>query len=139
MARSHSRSSAVLFVLSTLAALALAADADIPGVTRPTSTPTATLAVRDDSAPPLKHLHDQCNPDQPDSCAAVDLLAIQREDDQHVFKRQEPGEEPTSRVINVPQNAPNGGLSMTQPPITAQATVCPSSVMLSDHLQNVKN
>jgi len=124
----------MLFVLSTLAALALAVDADIPGVTRPTDMPTATLAIRDDSARPLpQHVHEQCSPDQPDLCAAGGILAIQREDDQHFFKRQEPGEEPTSRVVNVPQNAPNGGLSMTQPPITAQATVrSPLSVMSGD-------
>lgn len=130
MPRHHSRSPAYLVVVlgTLLAALSLqlaqASDLerpDIPGVTRPTSSPTATLAIRSSASDDDK----QCNPAQPDACAAVDFLAIQHEDaayGQNFGKRQEE-EETSSRVVNVPQNAPNGGLSMTQPPITAQATV----------------
>lgn len=111
----------VLCAIAVWTALAVEG-ADIPGVTRPTSMPTPTVAIRDATLPSVIG---QCNSDHPDSCAARDILAIQREDNQpHFEKRQEPGEGGTSsRVVNVPQNAPNGGLSMTQPPITAQATV----------------
>ena len=109
---------AVLLVLGTLAALAAAVD--MPGVTRPTSAPTATLVLH---SPSLEHPPGRCGSDQPDSCPAVaQQLAIQQRDDHlHRFEKRQ---ETSSRVVNVPQNAPNGGISMTQPPITAQATVC---------------
>lgn len=63
-----------------------------------------------------------------DSCGTVDGLLERRDEgngDGALHKRQEEEEDgqTSSRVVNVPQNAPNGGLSMTQPPITAQATV----------------
>lgn len=69
---------------------------------------------------------EQCNDNNGDSCVLDPFAIQQRRDDDQFAKRQEE-EEPaatSSRVVNVPQNAPNGGLSMTQPPITAQATVC---------------
>lgn len=124
------KASSLLVVFCAIAggmALAVEAEADIPGVTRPTNMPTPTRVLRNGDLPSFNA---RCNPDHPDSCAALAMLAVPREDDQiHFEKRQEPGEDETSsRVVNVPQNAPNGGLSMTQPPITAQATVCRPSV-----------
>lgn len=112
--------SAVLLVLGTLAALAMAGD--IPGVTRPTSAPTATRVLADIHAQSLQDINERCGSDQPDSCPAINRqLAMQQRDDHLQFEKRQ---EPSSRVVDVPQNAPNGGLSMTQPPITAQATVC---------------
>lgn len=99
---------------------------------------TRTVAVGD----PIARLA------RPDSCTGAlpaageqacpvgqsDYLLFQGGDDVQVdskptkslYRRQEEDGEPaqTSRSVpNVPQTAPNGGMSVTQPPATAQATV----------------
>lgn len=116
--RSSRRSAAALLLLLsvTLTSLTSAAWADEQRHLKPTRT---TSSDEQPTVPPAQ-LH-QCSSDDgnADSC-------VQRADG--LQKRQEQDgddDEPaqSSSRPNVPQNAPNGGLSMTQPPITAQATV----------------
>lgn len=120
--RTSTAASSLLLLLVALSSIpVLAVEHEQAAIEQPTRTSNPD---RNDITRPTALLLEQCNENNGDSCA-VDPFAIQQERDDRFAKRQEEEPAPTSsRVVNVPQNAPNGGLSMTQPPITAQATVC---------------